>query len=47
MCCNDCGGFPELFFAGSTSFFLAHFIVRFRIAAARGSLHVSHLILGR
>ena len=47
LCCNGSGGLSRLFFARSTSFFRAHFIVRDWLAAARGSLHVSYLILGR
>jgi hypothetical protein len=47
MCCNCGRGLSGLFFVRSTSFFRTHFIARVRITAARGSLHVSHLILGR
>lgn len=47
MCCNGGRGLSGLFFVRSTSFFRTHFTVRVRVTAARGSLHVSHLILGR
>ena len=47
LCCNGSRPSPGLFFARSTSFFRAHLIVRDCSTAARGSLHVSHLILGR
>ena len=47
LCCNGCRRLSGLFFVRSTSFFRAHVMVRVRIAATRGPLHISHLILGR
>jgi len=47
VCCNGSRGFPGLFFVRSTALFLARTVVREFRTAARGSLHVSHLILGR